>query len=140
MNLVTIHRAWQLFVDGVTNQKGSGIGIIIISPEGITLEKSMRLGFSAMKNETEYEALQEGLIAIQKLKGKFVKAYCDSRLIVGQIRGDFEAKYLRMLWYLNQVKRLLSGFHSFTLEQVPRSRNSHADSLTTLTTSIRENF
>ena len=43
-----------------------------------------------------------------------------------------------MLWYLNQVKRLSWGLHSFTLEQVPRSKNSHADSLATLATSSRE--
>lgn len=34
---------------------------------------------------------------MQKHGGKIVKAYCDSRLIVGQVRGDFEAKNLRML-------------------------------------------
>ena len=41
---------------------------------------------------------------------------------------------------MNQVKRLSWGFHSFTLEQVPRSKNSHADSLATLATSSREKF
>ena len=56
---------------------------MIISPEGITLEKSLRLSFLAMNNEAEYEAFQAGLIAIQRLKGKLVKIYCDSRLIVG---------------------------------------------------------
>lgn len=60
--------------------------------------------------------------------------YCDSRLIARQVWGDFEAKDLRMLWYL----RLSGGFHSFTLEQIPRSKNSHADSLATLATSSRE--
>lgn len=62
---------------------------MIISPEGITLEKSLRLGFSVMNNEVEYEALQAGLIVVQKLKGKFVPTYCDSRLIARQVRGDF---------------------------------------------------
>ena len=42
-----------------------------------------------------------------------------------------------MLWYLNQIKCLLGGFHSFTLEQVPRSKNSHADSLATLATTSK---
>lgn len=65
------------------NQKGSKVGIVIISPEGITLEKSLRLSFLATNNEAEYEAFQAGLIAIQRLKGKLVKIYCDSRLIVG---------------------------------------------------------
>jgi len=44
-------------VDGTTNQKGSRIGIVMISPNGITLEKSQRLGFLATNNEAEYEAL-----------------------------------------------------------------------------------
>ena len=43
-----------------------------------------------------------------------------------------------MLWYLGQVKRLLDNFHSFTLEQIPQSRNSHTNSLATLATTIRE--
>ena len=89
---------------------------MIISPDGIILEKSLRLGFSSTNSEAEYEAPQVGLAAIQKLRGKFVKAYCDSRLVAGQVRGDYEAKDPRMLWYLNQIKRLSGGFHSFTLE------------------------
>lgn len=39
---------------------------------------------------------------------------------------------------MGQVKRLLDNFHSFTLEQIPRSRNSHINSLATLATTIRE--
>lgn len=46
----------------------------------------------------------------------------------------------RMLWYENQVKHLSEGFHSFTLEQLSRSKNSHADSLATLATTSRENL
>lgn len=113
---VVVHQAWQLFVDGVTNQKGSGIRIVMISPNGITLEKSLRLDFSATNNEADYEALLAGLITMQKLRGRIIRAYCDARLIVGQVRVDFEAKDLRIHWYVNQVKRLSRGFHSFTLE------------------------
>lgn len=127
-----------MFVDGAANQKGLGIGIMIISLKGITLEKSLRLGFSVTNNEVEYEALQAGLIVVHKLGGKFVTAYCDSRLIAGQVWGDFEAKDQRMLWYLGQVKHLSDSFRSFTLEQTSRSRNSHTNSLTTLATTIRE--
>ena len=53
-----------MFVDGVANQKGSGIGIEMISPNGITLEKSLRLGFSATNNEAKYEALIARLITM----------------------------------------------------------------------------
>ena len=30
---------WKVYTDGAANQKGSGIGLVLISPEGITIEK-----------------------------------------------------------------------------------------------------
>ena len=38
---------WELYVNGVTNQRGSGVGLVLVSPEKITIEKSLRLNFSA---------------------------------------------------------------------------------------------
>ena len=43
------------------NQKGSGVGLVLISLEKLVVEKSLRLDFSAMNNEAEYEALLEGM-------------------------------------------------------------------------------
>ena len=48
-------------MDGVANQKGSGMGLVLISPEKLIVEKSLRLGFSATNNKAEYEALLEGM-------------------------------------------------------------------------------
>ena len=59
---------------------------MIISLDGIVLEKSQRLGFSSTNNEAKYEALLAGFIAMQNLGGKVIRAYCDSRLIVGQVQ------------------------------------------------------
>ena len=52
---------WKVYVDGAANQKGSGMGLVLISPEKLVVEKSLRLGFSTTNNETEYEALLEGM-------------------------------------------------------------------------------
>ena len=57
----------ELYLNGATNQKGSGIGIFMISPMHITIEKSSRLNFSATNNEAKYEALLAGLSAVKKL-------------------------------------------------------------------------
>ena len=35
------------------------MGLVLVSPEQLTIEKSLRLGFSATNNEAEYEALLE---------------------------------------------------------------------------------
>ena len=48
---------WKVYVDGAANQRGSGIGLVLISLEGVAIEKSLRFRFSATNNEAEYEAL-----------------------------------------------------------------------------------
>ena len=60
---------WKVYVDGMANQKGSGVGLVMVSPERIIIEKSLRLGFSTTNNEVEYEALLEGMAMVQKMKG-----------------------------------------------------------------------
>ena len=42
--------------------------------------------------------------------------------------------------YLSQVRHLQSEFESFNLSQIPRSRNTHADSLATLATSSAQSL
>ena len=37
--------SWKVYVDGAANHRGSGVGLVLISPEGIMIEKSLRLGF-----------------------------------------------------------------------------------------------
>ena len=78
-------------MNGAANQRGSGVGLVLVSPEKITIEKSLRLSFSATNNEVEYEALLMGMIMVQKIGGKTVKVFSDLKLVVGQVRGDLEA-------------------------------------------------
>ena len=40
------------------------MGLVVVSPERIIIEKSLRLGFSATNNEAEYEALLVGMAMI----------------------------------------------------------------------------
>ena len=126
---------WKVYVDGAANQRGSGVGLVLISPEKITIEKSLRLGFSTTNNEAEYEALLQGMAMVQKMGGKAVEVFSDLRLVVGQVKGELEARDVRMQEYLSQVRRLQSGFEFFDLSHVSRSGNTHANSLATLATS-----
>ena len=116
------------------------MGLVVISPDKIIIEKSLRLGFSATKNEAEYETLLVGMTMVQKMGGKTVEIFSNSRLVVGQVKGELEEKDVRMQKYLNQVRRFQSGFKSFTLLQIPRSRNTHANSLATLATSLAQSL
>ena len=111
------------------------MGLVLVSFEKITLEKSLRLGFSAINNEAEYETLLMGMMMVQKMGGKTVKVFSNSKLVVGQVRGDLETRDPRMQQYLSQVRHIQTKFEFFDLSHIPRSGNTHADSLATLATS-----
>ena len=36
---------WKVYVDSAANQRGSGVGLVLITPKVATIEKSLRLGF-----------------------------------------------------------------------------------------------
>ena len=131
---------WEVYVDGASNQKGYGVGLVLISPEKVIVEKSLRLDFSATNNEAEYEALLMGMAMVHRMGGKSVKVFSDSRLVVGQVKGEFEAKDERMQGYLSQVKCLQSKFKSLDLLHIPRSGNAHANSLAMLATSSTQDL
>ena len=67
--------------------------------------------------------------------GKAVRVFSDSKLVVGLVRGDLEARDSRMQEYLGQVRSIQEKFEVFDLSHVPRSGNTYADSLATLATS-----
>ena len=110
---------WELYVDKAANQRGSGVGLVLVSPENITIEKSLRLSFLATNNETEYEALLMGMRMVQKMGRKAVKVFSDSKLVVGQVRGDLEARDPRMQEYLCQIMSIQSKFEVFDLSHIP---------------------
>ena len=116
------------------------MGLVLVFPEKFTIEKSLRLGFSATNNEAKYKALLVGIAMVQRMGKKTVEMFLDSRLIVGQVRGELESRDMRMQGYLSQVRHLQSGFESFNLLHIPRSGNTHSNSLATLATSSAQSL
>ena len=79
------------------------IGIVLVTPEKLIMEKSLRLGFLATNNEVEYKTLLARVVLVSQLGGEMVELYLDSRLVMGQVNGDFEARDERMQGYLAKV-------------------------------------
>ncbi|XP_050238002.1 uncharacterized protein LOC126687483 [Mercurialis annua] len=61
---------WVLEVDGASNLDGSGAGVVLKGPHGVTLRSSVKFDFPASNNAAEYEALLIGLR--MELGGKWV--------------------------------------------------------------------
>ena len=131
---------WEVYTDGAANRKAARVGIVLITPEKLVMEKSLRLGFLATNNKAEYEVLLAGVAMVNQLRGEVVEVYLDSRLVVGQVNGEFEARDERKQEYLVKVRQAQVHFKSFTLKQIPRGHNSHADSLAMLATSLGSNL
>ena len=69
-----------------------------------------------------------------------MKVYSDSKLVVGQVRGELEARDPRMQKYLSQVRSIQTKFEVFDVSHVPRGGNTHADSLATLAMSSAQDL
>ena len=69
-----------------------------------------------------------------------MKVFSDSKLVVGQVRDDLEARDPRMQEYLCQIRSIQAKFEVFDLSHIPRGGNTHANSLATLATSSAQDL
>jgi hypothetical protein len=99
--------AWTINIDGSSTKEMSGAGVVLVSPEKDKFEYALQLRFRATNNEAEYEALLARLKLSKSMGIKNLTVKSDSQLIVGQVKGEYEAKEDRMKKYLTIVKNLL---------------------------------
>ena len=69
-----------------------------------------------------------------------MRVFSYSKLVVGQVRGNLEARDTRMQEYLCQIRIIHEKFEVFDLSHIPKSGNTHADSLATLATSSAQDL
>ncbi|GJV72732.1 reverse transcriptase domain-containing protein [Tanacetum coccineum] len=58
---------WVLYTDGASSAKGSGAGLVLISPTKTEYKYTLRLNFESTNNQVEYEALLTGLRIAKKM-------------------------------------------------------------------------
>ena len=125
-----------LNIDGASRQSGAGIGLQLRTPSWDKIKQSIRLGFSASNNESEYEAILVGLELAAALSAVRLFIQSDSQLVVGQVNEEFESRDPRMAKYVSRVKQLLNSFPIWKLEHVPRDSNEKADALASIAASL----
>ena len=54
-------QTWTMYFDGAVNNRGAGIGVILISSEEETIPLAKRLEFEVTNNQAEYKACIFGL-------------------------------------------------------------------------------
>ena len=99
------------------------------------LKYGVQLKFPATNNEAEYERILTGLRLGKALGAKNLLIQSDSKLVIGQIKGEYEAKEERMQKYLKLARQLAQEFDTVEFIQIPRSQNMGADEVSKLTSS-----
>ncbi|XP_061357177.1 uncharacterized protein LOC133301549 [Gastrolobium bilobum] len=123
---------WKLYVDGSSNVKGSGAGMIVENPNGVAVEHSLSFKFNATNNQAEYEAMIAGLVQAKEMCARRLKVFSDSQLVTFQISGEYQTKRPLMCRYLEKVKELIQRFESVEVEHIRRAKNTSADILAKL--------
>ncbi|XP_019181624.1 PREDICTED: uncharacterized protein K02A2.6-like [Ipomoea nil] len=131
---------WTLSTDGASGPKGCGGGVVLITPEGFRAYYALRFAFKLSNNEAEYEALLGGLRLALNMRVEKLKIRCDSRLVVGQVTGEFEVSDERMRRYRDVVLQLLGQLINYEVLQVPRVQNTDADMLSKLSQGAPEHI
>ncbi|XP_074313783.1 uncharacterized protein LOC141648977 [Silene latifolia] len=126
-----------MHIDGASNQRGAGVGLILRSPQGDLIAQAVRCEFKATNNETEYEALILGMQLALELGVRNLQIFSDSLLKVNHVIDEFIARDLKMIAYLKVAKELKQKFKDCKLKQIPRDKNVEADALATLGTTFK---
>jgi ribonuclease HI len=118
-----------VFCDGSWGTFRAGAAAILVAPSKVRTCYAVKLDFSCTNNIAEYEAL---LLGLQKLKAMGVRRAVlktDSQVISGHIDKSCKARDLRLEKYLGTVRRLEASFEGFSVKNIPRGENEHADLL-----------
>ena len=87
------------------------------------------MGTGIPTNQAEYEALLRGLKVLQDIGVDSVEAFGDSRLVVQQIRGEFNCFNETLQRYRDRCLEIIDSFNSFSIQHIPREDNSRANAL-----------
>ncbi|XP_059597125.1 uncharacterized protein LOC132254755 [Vitis vinifera] len=131
---------WCMYFDGVANQLGYGIGVLLVSPQGDHITRSVRLTFPdrhpTTNNIVEYEACIIGLETALELGIRQMEVFGDSNLVFKQIQGDWKTRDVKLRSYHTHLELLVARFDDLRYVHLPRVQNRFVDVLATLASSV----
>src|SRR4051812_32015369 len=120
-----------IYTDGCAkgNPGPSGIGASFQDEQGqelYAISASVGLGSN---NQAEYKAVARALWDAVGFGLQHVHVYSDSQLVVNQVLGKWACRDRNLHLLKQAILNLSAVFQSFTIQYVPRERNTRADRL-----------
>jgi len=119
-----------IYTDGAArgNPGPAGIGVVIKKEGAIVKEIAEYIG-KTTNNIAEYSAFICGLEQAIHLKATEAHFYCDSELLVKQVKGDYRVKNEGLKPLFLHANLLIKKLKGFSITHIPREKNLEADML-----------
>jgi ribonuclease HI len=122
-------KLWGLYFDCLVCSKGQGARCVIISCSVMYIDLSVRLEFSCINDQVEYESLLHELEYLRDLGARGIDVFGDSNLIIQQIRGDSQCSDGVLNSYRDRCLDIIKLFDTFSIKHIPQEENSRANQL-----------
>jgi len=108
-------QVWQLFFDGASRTGPreniiAGVGVVLVSPQNYIIPRAFSLTEPCSNNIAEYNALLIGMQFADEIGVKNLEAYGDLKLIVNQVRGEYEVRHEDLVPYHNATIYMAERF------------------------------
>jgi ribonuclease HI len=122
-------KARTVFYDGSWGTFGAGAAAVLVAPSKVKTCYAARLDFSCTNNIAEYESLLLGLRKLRTMGIRRAILKTDSQVISGHIDKSSKARDPKLEKYLDTIRRLEASFEGFSVRNIPKGENEHADLL-----------
>jgi ribonuclease HI len=121
--------AWTVFCDGSWGIFGAATAAILVALSKVRTCYAAKLDFSCTNNIVEYEALLLGLRKLRAMGIRRAILKTDSQVISGHVDKSSKARDPKLEKYLDTARRLEASFEGFSVKNIRRGENEHADLL-----------
>jgi ribonuclease HI len=118
-----------VFYDGSWGTFGAGAVAVLVAPSKVRTCYASKLDFNCTNNIVEYEALLLGLWKLKAMGIRRAILKTDSQVISDHVDKSSKARDPKLEKYLDTVRRLEASFVGFSVKNIPRGENEHADLL-----------
>jgi len=112
---------WALFFDGSTCKQGGRVGIVLISPQGISFEYAIPIKPRSTNNQAEHEAVLKGIQLLHEIKAESIEVFGDSQLVINHLLGLCECKDDVLRKYYEECQELIISYSSIIMKHIPKN-------------------
>ena len=101
---------WTMYFDRSLMKKGTGMGLVFVSPLGVFMRYMVHIHFPSSNNVAEYEALINGLRIAIKFGIRLLDVRGHSQLVIDQVMKESSCHNAKMATYCQEVHQLEDKF------------------------------